>query len=148
MPQTEDFTATIRQEIDAQNRRFESQFAMRDASAMAGFYTEHAIVVPPQAEAMALIGQEAVLGWFSGAFDMGIGWIELETQSITPVTDAIAIEVGRYRIGPSPGEVGDTGGYTVHWLKSSEGWKIQRDVITSALIPVVSRDLAREGTSG
>ena len=148
MADVDEVTSSIQEEIETQNRHFQEQFAARDAPAMAAFYTENGIVIPPQSEALALIGQEAILGWFAGAFDMGLGWIELETTSVSAVTDSIAIEVGKFRIGPSPGEVGDTGGYTVHWLLTADGWRIHRDVIVSALLPVVSRDLANGGLSG
>lgn len=148
MAEIHEVTTSIRQAIDTQNRRFQEQFALRDAPAMVSFYTDDAIVVPPQADALALIGQEAILGWFAGAFDMGMSWIELETRNVSAVTDAIAIEVGQYRIGTNPGEVADTGGYTAHWLMTVEGWRIHRDVIASALVPVVARDLANGGFSG
>ena len=60
--------------------------------------------------------------------------LEIKTDEVLDFGD-YAHEMGSYKVHSPDGQVVDQGTYSTLWKKSSAGWKIYRDVVSSAVNP-------------
>lgn len=96
-----------------------------DGEAAAALYAEDGTLVPPGMEPVE--GREAIAGFWSGASE-GLESISLTTDSVTPLGEGYAQEIGSYRLTPSGNAEEATGHYVVVWQETDEGWVIKTDI--------------------
>lgn len=119
----------LRARIEQANERFEEAFGRQDAKAMAALYTGSGQLLP--AGSRLVEGTQAIEGLWQGVFDAGLTRADLETVEVFAGADGeTATEVGRYRLFAEDAEA-DTGKYVVIWLRTSDGWKLHRDIWTT-----------------
>ncbi len=119
------------QEAIAQaNQQFMVAFNQAKASGVAGCYTTDAQLLPVHAGFIA--GQQNIQGFWQAVMDMGIKAAKLETLELD-VLGETAIEVGKYTLLGSKGQVMDAGKYVVIWKNEQGQWKLYRDIWTTSL---------------
>lgn len=134
-PQTD--PAEVRRAIEHMNEQFAQAFNGKDFAAVAGFYTEDAILMPPNAE-MAQ-GREAI----QKALQTQIGPMENVNLSLSTleveVVENTAYEAGVYQLTltlpEGQGQVDDRGKYVVIWKQRPDGnWALHWDIWNSSRI--------------
>ncbi len=119
----------VRAHIEQVNAWFEEAFGRQDAPAMATLYTANGQLLPVGSGPVS--GTHAIEHFWQGIFDSGLTRAELETVEVYAGVDGeTATEVGRYRLA-SGAEEADVGKYIVLWARTSDGWKIHRDIWTT-----------------
>lgn len=129
-------SAAARTAIDSLKREFVTHFNQGHGDVVAGFYTEQAHVMPPNAP--AAVGREAIKGVFGPFFAMKS---ELKlTPDAVVANGPIAIERGSYSVTFTPegatAPVTDTGKYLVQWQLVDGKWLIADDIWNSDLPPM------------
>ncbi|HUF57551.1 MAG TPA: SgcJ/EcaC family oxidoreductase, partial [Thermohalobaculum sp.] len=118
-PALADDSAAIEGRLDA----FEQAFNAGDAAAVAAFYTEDAVALPPGAPMVR--GREAIQAMWQGAIDGGFTDLELTPEEIEVIGDT-AIEMSTLSGTTADGPT--TGKYIVVWKKSGDDWLLHRDI--------------------
>jgi len=111
-------------------------FNAKDLDAMAAFYAEDAVLLPPNAP--AIFGRDAVRATIQEMFAAGIG-IELEDLEINVVGD-LGYKAGRYRTRGKDGSLVDRGKYIEIWSKVDGKWMLHRDIWNSSVQPGVENE--------
>ena len=118
-PALSDDSAAIEAKLDA----FEQAFNAGDAAAVAAFYTEDAVALPPGGPMVR--GRDAIQEMWQGAIDGGFTDLELMVEEIEVMGDT-AIEMstlsGMAGGEPAPGK------YVVIWKKVGDDWLLHRDI--------------------
>lgn len=125
----------VRSRIEETNAQFMAAVNRGDTSKVAALYTEHAVVLPPNAETVR--GRDGAKALFDGMIQqMGVPTLTLSTVDVTEVGDT-AYEVGVYtmKLQPPGGNVvNDRGKYVVVWERQGDGsWKLAVDMWNSDL---------------
>jgi uncharacterized protein (TIGR02246 family) len=119
----------VQQAIMQNNARFAEAYNRGDVAAVAGMYTDDAVLLPPNFQ--MLEGRRAIQDFWGGARQMGIRDLALETVRVDERGDA-AWEIGAYtlKIQPEGGQpTEDTGKYLVVWKRTSDGsWRLAVDI--------------------
>lgn len=115
----------VKDTIAARNDFFMKTFGAGDAAGVAALYTAEGELLPPGAD--AVVGQEAIEGFWTMVMGMGIASARLETVELDDQGDT-AIEIGRYTLSTAGGEVADEGKYLVVWKNRDGEWKLHRDI--------------------
>jgi uncharacterized protein (TIGR02246 family) len=124
-------TTTSSNDADAYIRtaaqRYTSAFNAGDAATVASFYTDDAVLTPPNMPATQ--GIAAIRGAVSG-FLASHPTLSFSPDSITQNGDT-ATERGRYTL--TAGGQTDHGTYTAVWKRQADGtWKMSADTVVSA----------------
>ena len=114
--------------ISASNDRFMAAFAEGSATGVGELYTENAVLMPPNSDAVS--GREGIVAVLQSFMDMGISSIKLETVEVEEHGDT-AIEEGRYTLGTADGETADVGKYIVIWKNQDGAWRLHKDIFNS-----------------
>lgn len=136
-------TAEVQQAIEAVNAQVADALGRGDGAAFASFYTENAMFMAPNAEAVR--GRQAIQDGM-GQDETKLTDLKLTTSEVEVHGDT-AIEVGSYSINITPPgqeeSIPDKGKYVVIWKKQADGsWKLHRDIFNSNL------PLAPPGSAG
>jgi uncharacterized protein (TIGR02246 family) len=120
----------IKAAIDAQNTKFEQAYNAGDIDAVAGFYAEDGMVLPPDAARQE--GREAIRAFWSGAMEQGLKDVDLTAVEVYPQDDLVT-EVGTFTATAPAAEGGGqaavAGKYIVLWKRAADGtWQIHRDI--------------------
>jgi uncharacterized protein (TIGR02246 family) len=118
-------SADIRSDVLACNKHFMDAFGRGDAAGLANLYTVGGQLLPPNSEVVA--GREAIRAFWKGAITSGLKDATLDTVEVE-ATGETAVEVGRYTLRGTGGQVADAGKYVVVWKTESGGWKLHRDI--------------------
>jgi uncharacterized protein (TIGR02246 family) len=123
----------VRAAIDQANARFVEAFKAGDAAAIAGFYTENAKMLPPDASEVA--GREAIQKFWQSWIDDGLKNLTLEASDVEADGD-LAYEIGEFSIqAPAANDAmaTATGNYLVVWKRGSGGdWQLHVDTWNDA----------------
>ena len=118
---------TVRQTIAEENRRFGAAAAGKDYPGMAGFYTEDAKLLPPDAPIVS--GRKAIEEfWRNAANALGLIGVELKTIDLEVAGDT-AYEVGEADLKLSSGQA--KAKYLVVWRGGDGQWRLHRDIWNS-----------------
>ena len=104
-----------------------------NAAALAAFYADDAVLMPPNAPAFR--GPDAIRQFWTGFLATGQIDLGLTVDKITQSGD-LATEIGHYDITITPKGVApihDKGKYLVAWRKIGGTWKIIGDIFNSDL---------------
>lgn len=96
-----------------------------DGEAAAALYAEDGALVPPGLEPVE--GRDAIAEFRTGASE-GMGPISLTTESVTPLGEGHAQEIGSYRMTPAGGGEEATGRYVIVWERVADDWLIKTDI--------------------
>jgi len=109
--------------------QFESAFTQGDAAGIASFYTENAMLLPPEADFVK--GRQAIQAFWQMAIDMGIKGLKLDVIDVELHGDT-AIEMSKYTLGSADNEVMEQGKGIVIWKSVGGVWKLHRDIWNSS----------------
>ena len=118
----------LRASIEEANAMWMDAVAQRNADAVAGLYTDDALLLPPNMPAIQ--GKEGVKKFITGALDSGIKKVRLVTEEVDG-NDETAIEKGTYEMMVDGDVVVDQGKYLVHWKNRDGKWLFHRDMFNS-----------------
>ena len=124
--------ATPHREIAAANQRFMEAFRSADPAGIAACYTPDAQLLPANSDVVT--GTDAIAQFWGAVLGMGIAGVRLETVEVEGRGD-VAVEVGRYALTGADGAAIDNGKYVVVWHRTSDGWKLHRDIWTTSRPP-------------
>lgn len=109
---------------------FSQAFGKGDFAALAGFYADDAVLLPPGAE-MVDEGRTGIESFWAGAVAQ-VSELRLNAKDVTPLGSEAAREIGTFTLrtkGPQPQDM--VGKYVVIWRKVGSGWKIATDIWNS-----------------
>jgi uncharacterized protein (TIGR02246 family) len=118
----------LRDEIEAQNRRFEAAYNSGDLAALAALYVEDARLLPPDAEVVR--GRQGAQAVFGGARSMGLHRVSLETLEVLPLGEDAACEIGHGALIPEQGAAVRVK-YAVVWRRTDGQWRLAVDTWNS-----------------
>ena len=122
----------VRADIETVNREIGKAFSRGDAAAIAAFYTDDAVVMPPNSQMIK--GRKAIEEFWKGAMGMGVRSIQLDTLDVQSGTD-LAYEIcnATMIIQPQGGKAAtDTVKYVVVWKRQPDSsWKLAADIWNS-----------------
>ena len=114
--------------IGAANSAFSVNLRERNIDRMVNaFYSEDAIVMPPNAPAFR--GRDAIKQLFTGFTANGPVDVVLTTDQVIQSCDDMATEIGHYT--ETVGSTHDTGKYVVTWRKIEGQWRAIADIFNS-----------------
>ncbi len=123
-------TETIRQEIEDLDDQFEQGMLAGDSIALANFYADDAVVLPPNMPRAE--GRDAIRSvWAGGPLTSATLTTD---QVIIPESGEIAVNVGTYTqsgTAPDGTPYQDTGKYVSTWKNVNGEWKIVADIWNS-----------------
>ena len=117
--------AKLLEEITAANKVFMETFKAGDAAVLSSLYTEDGKVLPPNAGIIE--GKEAMQAFWQAVMDMGVKEGVLEIVEVEGHGDT-AIEVSRFQMKDTDGNVLNYGKYIVVWKKVDGKWKLRFEV--------------------
>lgn len=128
-PQEELDLAQVRKAIEEMNVKFGDAVRKGDAASLASFYTEDAVILPP--DSGMLRGRENVEAFWNGVFQMGVKDAELTVVEVMGSGDFV-YEIGKYNMtitSEAQEPVQQKGKYLVVWKKAADGsWKLHVDI--------------------
>lgn len=127
--------ASARTTIDAQNNKFMESIKKGDSSALATLYTQDALVMPSNTEAVPKNKIESMMG---SMMKSGVKEIRLTTKDLTGNAEILA-ETGNFEIYVDGQKMVDKGKYIVVWKPEDGTWKMYRDIFNSDLPPAGSK---------
>jgi uncharacterized protein (TIGR02246 family) len=118
----------VRAIIEKQNAAFSAALARGDAAGVAAAYTEDAVALPPDAEAVR--GKAAIEALWKGLIAAGAKSLSLTTVDVL-ASGGLAVETGTAVLkiqAPSAAEQSQSVKYVVVWKQHDGSWKIFRDI--------------------
>ncbi len=126
--------AQIRQLIEEGHVKFSEAVRSGDATTLANFYTEDAMLLPPNFPMIK--GREAVEAFWAGGFQMGIKEIVLTIVEVIGMGDMVC-EIGESEVTIQPegmDAIKDKGKYLAIFKKAVDGtWKVYVDIWNSSM---------------
>ena len=114
--------------IEAGNKAFGAAIAAGNAAGVAALYTDDAVVMPPNSEAVT--GRPAIEKAFQGMIASGVKEVLLTGKEVEAHGDT-ATEVGTYSVKDAASKEIDRGKYIVVWKRVQGQWKLHRDIWNS-----------------
>lgn len=116
---------SAREEIEELNARIGDIQTRNDALAMAEFYVEDAVLLPPQAEPIK--GKSAIFDHWSANLP-DVAHFTSTTREVEILSATSLVEQGVYRTATKADETILTGKYLVIWRRVGDTWKITHDM--------------------
>ena len=123
---------TVRQAVEAANKKFEAAVSRGDGPGTAALYTATGQLLPAQSDVVT--GTQAIGQFWQAVFNSGIKGASLTTVEVEGHGNT-AHEVGKYELRGADGKVLDHGKYIVIWKKEGASWKLHRDIWTTSVVP-------------
>ncbi|MPZ74551.1 MAG: DUF4440 domain-containing protein [Nitriliruptorales bacterium] len=114
------------------NQRFMEAIRAADSATMPSLYTNDAIILPPNADAVS--GADAIAQYWQDFFELGITDARPVTLEVIPMGD-YALEVGESSVYGADGALLDRGKIMVLWKNDGGVWKMHRDTWNSSSTP-------------
>jgi uncharacterized protein (TIGR02246 family) len=118
-----------RESIDRANARLVELQKQGDAAGMAAMYTEDAILLPAGSGQVA--GRKAIEAFWRETLGAGVEDVQLNTEKLVAVGDALAYEIGRYTTQPRDAAP-VSGHYLVLWKRVGGDWRLHVDIFNEA----------------
>jgi len=122
--------ANLLVEITEANKVFMETFKEGDTAVLASLYTEDGKVLPPNAGIIE--GKEAMQVFWQAVIDMGVKEAVLEIIEVEGHGDT-AIEVSKFKMKDTNGNVLNYGKYIVIWKRVEGNWKLHYDIFNSSV---------------
>ncbi|MBV8664690.1 MAG: DUF4440 domain-containing protein [Hyphomicrobiales bacterium] len=114
-------------EIEKANQQFVQAIEAGDAATIARVYTEHAVVLPPNARMIE--GRDAIQKYWQGVIDAGLGDLTLNSIRVDEYGGDAAREIGWFRVKEPRDQAGPVEGkYVVVWRKIGSDWRHDSDI--------------------
>jgi ketosteroid isomerase-like protein len=120
----------VADQIHAANTQFTEAVRAKDAAVMPTLYTKEGQILPPNGEVVR--GDEAIVAFWQGLFDLGLADARPVTLEIIPMGD-LAVEVGENSVFGENGVLLDSGKIMVVWKLEDGDWKMHRDMWNSSV---------------
>jgi uncharacterized protein (TIGR02246 family) len=120
------------QGIHEGNKRFMAAVRAADSATMPSLYTDDAIILPPNGEAVS--GADAIARYWQAFAELGITDARPVTLEVIPMGD-YALEVGETTVYGENGALVDRGKIMVLWKNDDGVWKMHRDTWNSSVPP-------------
>lgn len=121
--------ATARTGIEAENSKFMEAIKKGDSAGIAALYTQDALMMPANHEAVPKDGIASLMG---AMMRTGLKELKLSTEDVTGGEDLV-VETGKYEIFVDGQKSVDKGKYIVVWKPEGSGWKMYRDIFNTDL---------------
>lgn len=121
-----------RKEIATVNRQFMDLVKAGERDGFAQLYTEDAILMTPNAPAMA--GRAAALKFIDGMKARGVAEVRLATEELEVFGDT-AWERGSSQMLRADGGLMGRGKFIVIWKRTAAGWRLHRDIMNADAPP-------------
>jgi ketosteroid isomerase-like protein len=105
---------------------FEAAFERGDSAALADFYGEGGVVMPPGAAPVT--GSNAIAAFWQSVMDSGIARADLEIVDVVKAGKKTLVERGTFVMYDAAGQSVGEGKYLVVWEKQDGAWKLIRDI--------------------
>lgn len=126
-------TSQIKAALHQVNLSYGEAFIKGDSSLFINSYTPEACLLP--ANSPALCGVQGQLGFYRFAYKAGVRNIVFTTLNLYGITDRYVTEEGNYEMFGANNVTLGKGKYLVVWEKTTDGWKIHRDMFNSNSAP-------------
>jgi uncharacterized protein (TIGR02246 family) len=116
-------------EIEKARQQFDQALNMGDADMIARMYTEHAVVLPPNAD--MIVGREAIQNYWRSVLGAGLRNLAARDVQIDEYGGEAAREIGRITFdapGPRDRTGPVEGKYVIVWRKSGGEWRHDSDI--------------------
>ena len=137
LPSAASPSTQARKAIEEISAQWMAALAKGDAAALAAFYAEDALLMPPNAPTVK--GRPAIQEAFAGMIQSGVKGAELKTDEVQVHGD-VAVETGTFSVNFQPPgkdviKGADEGKFLVIWKKSGGKWRYYRDIWNSSRAP-------------
>ena len=126
--------AQVRETIEAANLKFGEAVRQGDAAALAAWYTDDAVILPPNSDMIQ--GRQGIEEFWGMVIQMGVTDGILTTMDVMGSGDLV-YEIGKYTLTIQPeGQepVEDMGKYVVVWKLQADGsWKLHVDIWNTSI---------------
>jgi ketosteroid isomerase-like protein len=126
--------AKAKSAIEAENAKFMEATRKGDSLGMAANYSDDAMILPPNSEA---IPKAAITSFWNVFIKMGVKDVNLSIVDISGNADQLA-ETGTYEIFGDKNKSLEKGKYIVVWKPVNGVWKMYRDIFNSSM-PVAKK---------
>ena len=120
------------QDIQDEQGLFLKAFNAKDAVGVAATYTDDAVLMPPNLEAVA--GRTGIQFFMAKEFTLSISGMLMNTPEVV-VLDDYGYTRGSYTLLDDKGATLDHGKFLEIWKHTDQGWRIFRDIFNSDLPP-------------
>jgi ketosteroid isomerase-like protein len=127
-----DSRATQAQDIQDEQSLFLKAFNKKDAVGVAAVYTDDAVLMPPNLEAVA--GHTGIQFFMAKEFTLSISGMLMNTPEVVALDD-YGFTRGSYTLLDDKGATLDHGKFLEIWKHTDQGWRIFRDIYNSDLPP-------------
>ena len=108
------------------SQRFTTAMSSGDPAPAASLFVDDGVVLPPGRDA---INGKSEIGQFLGNMSRAVKDLKYTSESLKPIGDATAREVGSFSFqGKRQGSAAVTGKYLIIWTKAGSDWKIAADM--------------------
>jgi ketosteroid isomerase-like protein len=121
--------AKVKAALNSVNTNYGQAFVKGDSSLFLNSYTTDACLLP--ANSPAICGRQGQLAFFKFAYRSGVRNIVFNTLDVYGLTDQYVTEQGNYEMFGADNNTLGKGKYLVLWKKTTEGWKMFRDMFNS-----------------
>ena len=115
--------------ITTANERFFTDVLKNDGS-IANHYTDDAWIMAPNGPATK--GHDAIVQFFQAAVKAGVGSGQFTTLAVYGDGQEYVTEVGMAKVYLTSGQLLTEDKYLVLWKKTTDGWRMYRDMFNSA----------------
>ncbi|MBL6614702.1 MAG: nuclear transport factor 2 family protein [Reyranella sp.] len=113
-------------EIEAAHRAFAEAAVRHDLEGISSVFADDAVIMPPDSE--MVMGRDAILRHWKGAFDGGLSGLEIHPTDIQIIGD-VAIEIGHASLSMAPAgaaAIDINVKYIEIWKKVRGQWRVSR----------------------
>jgi ketosteroid isomerase-like protein len=119
----------IKKAIEDTNTLYFKLFAKKDSAIVDLYTTDASLMIP---NGVAVTGRKALMKDFEETFAAGkIQGVKFKTTQVYGNSTEYITEEGTWQVFDTKGSILDDGKYLKIWKKTSNGWKIFRDVFNS-----------------
>lgn len=111
------------------DQQFMSTFSNLDAEGIAEFYSQNALLLPPNHP--VVLGKKNIQKFWKQVFNIGIVEVTLQTVEFEEFGNSVALQYGKYGLYNATGVPLDEGKYLMVWKEVEKRWFIQKDMWNS-----------------
>jgi uncharacterized protein (TIGR02246 family) len=126
-------TGEVKKALHIVNESYNQAFAKGDSSLLINSYAPDGCIMP--ANSPALCGRPGFLAFYKFAYKAGIRGIVFTTVDLYGLTGQYVTEQGTYDMHDADNKSLGKGKYLEVWKKTSDGWRMYRDMFTSDAPP-------------
>jgi ketosteroid isomerase-like protein len=122
-------SSAVKSAIDKVDKTYNQAFATGDSVLILNCYADGAVLMPPNSPVIS--GWNGISAFFKFSYKAGVRSVVFKTAQLFGLTDQYATEQGTYEVFDANNTILDKGKFLVVWTKTSDGWKMYRDMFSS-----------------